>query len=329
MAAASAEDSVIVSTRYGTDDAAAAHEYLANRYAGHTVLSYGGPLETFRFGHTGRVAGRIGMAQLRHSAGFTATSDPLDYLLFAAISTGGVELSTGRDQLRVGRGDAFVYPLATRFAVSWGHLAVHHMLALPWSAVVATAAAQTGIAPDDLRFEAMTPVSPAMTRYWRSTVGMVNRELSAPDSALGSPLVQAATVSMLAVAALSSFPNTAMTAAQLPGPGRVAPAALRRAVAYIDSHADQPITVADIAGAAGVGARAVQHAFKQHHDTTPLGYLAQVRLERAHRDLQAGDPTRGDTVTAIAHRWGFTNTGRFATRYRRTYGQHPHHTLRT
>ena len=328
MAAASAEDSVIVSTRYATDDAAAAHKFLTERYVGHNVRSYGGPVEPFRFEVSGRAAGRIGMAQLRHSAGFTATCDPLDYLLFAAISTGEVELSTGQEQVRVGRGDALVYPLATRFAVSWDRFAVH-LLTLPWAAVAATAATHTGIAPEDLRFESITPISPAMTRYWRSTVGMVNRELSAPDSALGSALVQAATVSMLAVAALSSFPNTAMTAAQLPGPGRVAPAALRRAVAYIDSHADQPITVADIAAAAGVSARAVQHAFKQHHDTTPLGYLAQVRLERAHQDLQAGDPTRGDTVTAIAHRWGFTNTGRFATRYHRTYGQHPHHTLRT
>jgi transcriptional regulator GlxA family with amidase domain len=195
--------------------------------------------------------------------------------------------------------------------------------------VAETAAAQSGIAAGDLRFEAMTPVSPAMTRYWRATVGVVNRELAAPDSALAHPLVQATTLGMLAAAALSAFPNTAMTASQLPGPGRVAPASLRRAVAYIDDHADRPINVTDIAAAAGVSARALQHAFKQHHDTSPLGYLARVRLERAHRDLQTGDPTRGDTVTTIAHRWGFTNPGRFATVYRHSYGQRPSHTLRT
>jgi transcriptional regulator GlxA family with amidase domain len=168
-----------------------------------------------------------------------------------------------------------------------------------------------------------------MTRYWRSTVGMVNRELAAPDSALAHSLVQSTTLAMLAAAALSCFPNTAMTAFRQPGPGRVAPAALRRAVAYIDAHADQPITVTEIAAAAGVSARALQHAFKQQHDTSPLGYLARVRLERAHHDLQAGDPARGDSVTTIAQRWGFTNPGRFATAYRHTYRVNPSHTLRT
>jgi AraC-like DNA-binding protein len=37
---------------------------------------------------------------------------------------------------------------------------------------------------------------------------------------------------------------------------------------------------------------------------------------------------RQDTVTAIAARWGFMHTGRFAVFYRQTYGHSPHHAAR-
>lgn len=317
---------MIVGTRYATEDPDAAHEFLNSRYASYRVMLHHRG-ENFRFDLTGRSAGEIVLAHVRHSAGGTATSDPLGHLMFLAVCEGTLEVTAGREQVRSGRGGALLYPIGTPFAPTWDRFSIC-MLNLPLTVVAEQAAAQSGIAAGDLRFEAMTPLSPAMTRYWRSTVGMVNRELAAPDSAMVHPLVQASTLAMLAAAALSCFPNTAMTACHQPGPGRVAPAALRRAVAYIEGHAGQPITVSEIAAAAGVSARALQHAFKQQHDTSPLGYLARVRLERAHLDLQAGDQTRA-TVTTIAHRWGFTNPGRFATAYRQAYGVNPSHTLRT
>jgi AraC-like DNA-binding protein len=54
--------------------------------------------------------------------------------------------------------------------------------------------------------------------------------------------------------------------------------------------------------------------------------LRRVRLERAHRDLQAADPAR-QTVTAIAYRWGFPSSSRFAAHYRQVYGVTPSRTL--
>ena len=95
---------------------------------------------------------------------------------------------------------------------------------------------------------------------------------------------------------------------------------LRRAIAYADDNADRDITTADMAAVAGVRPRALQYAFRRYRDTTPLQYLRQVRLQRAHRDLQAADPNR-TTVAAVAARWGFTNPGRFSTDYRTAYGR--------
>ena len=100
-----------------------------------------------------------------------------------------------------------------------------------------------------------------------------------------------------------------------------------RAVAFVEERARDDIGVADIATAAFVTVRAVQLAFRRYLDTTPLGYLRQVRLERAHQELMEADPDR-TTVTAIAADWRFTNASRFSAYYRAAYGVPPTETLR-
>jgi anti-anti-sigma factor len=102
---------------------------------------------------------------------------------------------------------------------------------------------------------------------------------------------------------------------------------VRRAIAFIEERALDDISVADIAAAAFVTIRAVQLAFRRHLDTTPLGYLRQVRLEHAHAQLLDSDPGR-TTVSAVAARWHFTNASRFAAYYRAAYGVPPTQTLR-
>jgi transcriptional regulator GlxA family with amidase domain len=74
--------------------------------------------------------------------------------------------------------------------------------------------------------------------------------------------------------------------------------------------------------------RGLQAAFRREKDTTPTAYLREARLEAAHRELLAADPTTGATVEAIAAAWGFTHRGRFAAAYRTRYGQTPATTLR-
>lgn len=109
---------------------------------------------------------------------------------------------------------------------------------------------------------------------------------------------------------------------------RSLPPLLQRAMAFIDEHARQDITLSDIAAAVNVTPRSVQYVFRRHLGTTPLEYLRRVRLDRVHRDLQAADPAV-DTVTAIAGRWGFSHAGRFSGLYKETFGRPPSRTLRS
>ena len=109
------------------------------------------------------------------------------------------------------------------------------------------------------------------------------------------------------------------------GGGDLAPRIVRRAEEFMLAHPDQPLAIEDVAAAAGVGARALQLAFRRFRDMTPMEFLRRARLERAHADLQAARP--GTTVTEIATRWGFAHFGRFAQSYRACYGQSPSQTL--
>ncbi|WP_433417810.1 helix-turn-helix domain-containing protein [Microtetraspora malaysiensis] len=84
---------------------------------------------------------------------------------------------------------------------------------------------------------------------------------------------------------------------------------MRRALAFLEAHPDQDVTVADIAAAAHVTVRTIRLAFRRHLDTTPVGYLRRIRLHHAHEDLRTADAGRGDSVAAIA-RCGLAHHGR-------------------
>ncbi len=114
------------------------------------------------------------------------------------------------------------------------------------------------------------------------------------------------------------------------GPALAAEAALprhvRAAEAHIAANLDRPLTVEEIATAAGCGARALQAAFRVHRGTTPLNRWREMRLDAARADLVSGTP--GTTVTDTALKWGFQHFGRFAEAYRARFGETPRDTLR-
>ncbi|WP_169792078.1 AraC family transcriptional regulator [Jiangella muralis] len=273
-------------------------------------------------------AGPLGADRVHVTVNFRTATEPFGYLFAMSVVHGRFTASAGGEERQAVAGDSVLFPPGAPVTARWADLDAG-ILRLPVSCAADLAAERFGIDPADLRFESMAPVTPRLGQYFRNVCTVVGRELMADDSAAAHPLVAEELARSAAAAALATFPNTTMTVAHSPGPGYVAPRAVRRAAAYIELHAAAPITLTDIAAAAGVGARALQYAFARHLGTTPLAYLRRVRLEHAHRDLQAADPTSGATVAAVAASWGFAKPGRFAMDYRQQYGQAPSRTLRT
>jgi transcriptional regulator GlxA family with amidase domain len=93
-------------------------------------------------------------------------------------------------------------------------------------------------------------------------------------------------------------------------------------VDLVQGEPQEPYTVGDLARVAGVSARRLQEAFREHLGTTPMEYLRSVRLDRVHAELRSG----AGGVTETAHRWGFTHLGRFAAAYRERFGVLPSET---
>jgi AraC-like DNA-binding protein len=321
-------DAVGVSVeRFATHEADAGWQFLERMYTLQPVRLFGDQAR-YRLEARSWTAGPIGYIELLHSMGFITHSEPFTDLMAVVIRRGSLTIKGGRQQAIIGPGEVGVYLPMVDLQFLAPTIGVE-CIRLPLSELSSIAAEQAGIDAHDFRLEGMRPISAAKARYWRSLMHFVGREISVQSPALGSALLQAEMARMVAASAITVFPNTALRVAHTPSPGRVEPAALRRAVAFVDANAERPITVQDMATAASTTPRALQQAFARHRDTTPTGYLRRVRLEHAHRELQAADPVDGTTVGSVAARWGFISPGRFAAQYREIYGALPSHTLRT
>ncbi|WP_237727150.1 helix-turn-helix domain-containing protein [Rhodococcus jostii] len=107
-----------------------------------------------------------------------------------------------------------------------------------------------------------------------------------------------------------------------------APATIQHAIEFINSHAMLPLTPPDIAREVGVSIRALQRGFREFVHASPMEYIRNVRMHKAHDDLVRAQPDT-DTVSVIAGRWGFYHYGRFSQDYRRMFGVSPSETLRS
>jgi AraC-like DNA-binding protein len=312
-----------------TRDLDAIAELMNEQYAEHRPR--------FRYADQGRVDGlfqsatvgplRAGVNRWR-GFDYGADNSPVGGLLACVIVDGGATVATRTEKVAVRPGHGLLFPVSAPCQAK-ARDGVVAAVRMPLEVAAALAEERTGLPAADLRFEAMTPVSNADDQMWAETTRFLCRELVISRITEINPLMAQELTRLAAAILLAAFPNTTMTTSYMPGPGRVPPAAVRHAAAFIDAHADQPVTLADIAAAAGVTGRALQYAFHRHYDTTPTGFLRRVRLERAHRDLLAGAPADGATVAAIARTWGWANPAGFSAAYRRRYGQPPGQTLRT
>ena len=303
--------------------------------------------ETTAFFRQMRVANRASFRDIDPDGGFTAdyaaagqlradrllgdltmelTADPDGYVLFGQLKHGSWTLRSRRLEVRVGPGDSVLHPSEAPFEVEAQNFDFV-TASLPMHRIAALAASDSGIDPRRLRFHAMTPISPARARYFTATLTLLHRELAENNCGTANPLVAEHLTQTMAAAVLAAFPNTTMTDEPAPASGTVAPAVLRRAVDFIDANAHRPLNLGMVSAAAGCDARTLQRAFRRHYVTTPMAHVRQVRLRRVHDELRSADPTDGDTVGAIAVRWGFLRSDRFAAGYRDVYGVPPDRTL--
>lgn len=95
---------------------------------------------------------------------------------------------------------------------------------------------------------------------------------------------------------------------------------LMRSIDYIESHLDEPISLADMAAAADLTQMHFAAQFKVSTGLRPHEYLLRRRIERAQEMLLAADLS----VVEIAHSVGFQTQSHFTTTFARFVGHTPH-----
>lgn len=292
-----------------------AHAFMCSAYVDHS-MRITGSVENFTMRHSYQDTGAISIGTLTHTMGVELGAQPLERLLFCRVLNGQIERET--DGLAERFRAQEIFPVAAPdkpYICRWDKLNMQVI----------------GVSDDTMRSvigevlisspqPSRRPTDMTAARFCLDLLDFLTQELMPNEQAMASPLIVGSAARMLAVALLTTFPWTTWTADDtVLDRADATPATLRRALAYLDSHADQDVAPADIAAAANVTYRAVQLAFRRHLGTTPMRYLRHIRLQHARDELIRGGRRDSATVAAVALKWGFPSVNRFIEHYRRTY----------
>ncbi|MBO0983897.1 AraC family transcriptional regulator [Rathayibacter sp. SD072] len=229
-------------------------------------------------------------------------------------------MDVGREETPLQRARPAVFPTGRPFEFDFGEYD-QRLVHIDAEFLQELAAEWTGADAAPLLFDHHAVPRAVDVGAWWDAVGDLSRLLRGRATALQLAEADRA----VALRLLAAFPHRPF---QVPDEVlRPRNAHLLRAAEFVHAFASSPISLADIATAAALTPRALQLAFRRHFGLTPLGYLRDVRLDRARDELLRAEPS-DTTIAAVAAQWGFLNAGRFAGAYVKRFGEYPLETLR-
>jgi len=170
-------------------------------------------------------------------------------------------------------------------------------------------------------------LSSGLGASWLRLVQLIMVDTAQQASVMHHPLIGQRLQESLVTGLLLATDHQYRTQLDSRRPFTAAPRAVRRAAEAMRAEPERPFTVTDLAEVAGVSRRSLQQGFQRYVGMSPMTYLRDVRLGRAHDELRYGDPA-DVSVAEVAYRYGFLHLGRFAALYRQRYGESPSQTLR-
>jgi AraC family transcriptional regulator of arabinose operon len=87
---------------------------------------------------------------------------------------------------------------------------------------------------------------------------------------------------------------------------------VRAAMDYVCNHLENPITLSNIADAAGLSISRLSSLFRQHAGLSPMHYVETQRIDRARGLLELTSMS----VKEVAHRVGFASPFYFSLRFK-------------
>ena len=240
-------------------------------------------------------------------------------LVVVQVEAGEATLTSGGERLRLGEDALGLIPISAEAELRWTAVQLR-LFAIP----PAPLARLLGVPRTAVRLHAprIDPCSPELAEYFRRTARLLASDAFGTPEVYARDLVRATAIEALTAVIVEMFELTNYSEDVSDRDGTV----IRRAIAEMRAHLTEPLTIPEVAQAAGVSVRGLQMAFRRQLDVAPLLHLRQLRLEAA-RSALIDEATVGTTVADIARRFGYANSGRFSTHYRDEYGEAPSATL--
>jgi AraC-like DNA-binding protein len=308
-------------TAVSTHDRAEATRLLRRAYP-HMAIEIAGGDQPFVFRHSSIGDGRLWSTELMLAGPARASGSFQD----GAVAVGEVmagRLSAEYPRIRIDPAQPFLQPTGSaRMALDDLHLRMTVLDAESFRRA-AERYQQEGARS---RLSRSTPSSPAAGAAWSWTAASIQRSMRDPNT-LDNPIIAGELFDLAVRSLLACFAEPSEEAGGTSVAG--APRAVRRAVAYLEEHALDAVSVPDVAAAARISVRSLQALFRRHLGVSPVEHLHAIRLDAARRDLLGGFDGDEATVRAVAERWGFGNSGRFARLYQERFGERPSETLRS
>lgn len=306
-------------------DPDAARAFVAEAFASHELrIGRAGSLD---FELDIAATPRLSTARMSYGVDISIVGAPMrDCYHFNFLSSGEstVEHRGRREDFTAGRLGVAFGPDAP-ITILWTPDARHRHLNVRREALEEAASRLLGgRVGEDLAFDLTFPLLDGPGRALLKTLTFLHEQLDDRDGLPVLPRVEYELESALVTQVLLTVPHR-FTAElrRSDGPPR-STARVRDVRAYIEEHATEALTVADLAAAFGVSVRAMQIGFRREFGVSPTTCIRNARLDLARRELQIGDAT----VTEVAVRLGFTHLSRFAGHYRDRFGELPSQTAR-
>ncbi len=307
-----------------TGDLGAARAIVASKFCAHRLEQAGGGFDACH----NRAAGHgLSLNYLRYGAEVQIEPGELtSFYLIQIPLAGTAEIHCGRDHASVGPGRGSVLNPTRHARMLWRAGCEKVLVQIDRTRLHAAVETLLGLhLPVPVVFQTAIDLSRPALALWARKLAAC---LSAAEAGHAFGARRGQNQLLIEEELLGDFilakPSNVSALIEECAPG-LAPRHLRRAQAHIHHNLAEPMTIADLAGIAGVSARTLQLGFLQAFGLSPLQYLRQMRLRLAHLELAEAPAGRG--VSDVAYTLGFTHPGRFAIRYKEMFGCSPAQTL--
>lgn len=285
-----------------------------------------------------RELNRISLMVLSYGAEVEITPSAFkDFALVQMPLSGAAEIECDGVNMRVGSGEVAVLAPQHDVRLLWQPQCEQLILKLPADLLRQVACHSCALSH--------CPSAPSQRQTWLDPVFKMSPELSDQWRALVQQLLSLLLPQhsrMLHPAWINQFEQTAALFLQTHQPsvlqrdtrGRdglddlhvtasAASARLDQLEAYMRSRLFAPISLADLARAAGVSPRTLNVICHRERGVAPMVMLRNLRLEAARRKLLSDADA---SVTDVALEYGFGHLGRFSAYYRERFGELPRQT---